>query len=173
MSTVIEITRGERGVTRVFAVNLPWDEAQAATPNALLGTPEAPEGAANLFAVRDLADIGLTGYLTEGMGLPKDQIDADKDRLSALDGHVLVLRTNALQGRAFRLTPGPALTLIGTYHETVPAPDFTPLTSDAAKGSLAPPPASEPVRAGLSKRLIAALFGMAIVLFALLTGAIR
>ena len=170
MSARIDIPTTERGVTRVFAVNLPWQDAKAAAPGPLLNVPDLPENAAQIFPVSDLGDLGLTGYLTEGMGLPPAQIMADKAKLSALDGHVLVLNTNALHGRAVTLEPGAALTLIGTYVDTPPAPDFTPLTSDAAKGALAGPSGPAAPRKGVSAWLIAALALVAVLLLILLLG---
>lgn len=170
MSTRIDISTTERGVTRVFAVNLPWQDAQASTPGALLNIPDLPENAAQLFPVSDLADLGLTGYLIDGMGLPPAQIMADKAKLSALEGHVLVLNTNALQGRAITLMPNADLTLIGTYVDTPPAPDFTPLTSKSATGALAGPSGPAAPRKGVSAWLIAALALVAVLILMILLG---
>lgn len=173
MTAPLSLPGTERGVTRVYAVNLPWDDATRTDGATLLGVPDLPEGCATLIALPDLADIGLRGYLIDGLGLPSDQILRDKAKLAALDGHVVVLTTDALQGRAVTLTPGARLTLIGTYHDAPPPPpDFTPLTSDAAHGTLSGPggPASQP-RRGYAAWVIAALAVIAVLALALLIGA--
>lgn len=171
MSARIDIPASERGKTRVFAVNLPWAEAQATTAQALLGVEDLPEGAATLFPVADLADIGLTGYLTEGLGLSDDQIAVDKSKLSALDGFVLVLVSNLLKGQAVTVDPGPNLTLIGTYLDVPAAVDLTPLTSDAASGQLAGGNAPlDPPKFEVLYLMIAAIILSALVLAIFLVG---
>ena len=78
--------------------------------------------------------IGLSVYLTEGMGLPDDQIAADRAKLDALRGPVLIVRSPAFAGVEGRISPSGELTLIGTYREPHALPDFEPLVSEAAHG---------------------------------------
>lgn len=144
MSAPLTLPAREHGVTRVFAINLAEEDAKAARAAALLGLEQLDEDVAQIIAIRDLAGIGLAGYLTEGMGLPVAQVKPDLARLSALEGYALILSRHPQPGTEITLPLGPDLTLIGTYTDAAPKPDFTPLTSDAAKGALGDPATPSP-----------------------------
>ena len=139
----ITFDEGEHGVVRVFALNLddaaakPWRDGDAAVVADALGLPEAPDMRyVEVFRPRDMQPMSLTDYLVEGIGLPRDAVTADRARLDALSGHVLLLLSGALGGRSGRIVETPELTHIGTYREPPNMPSFEKLPSDGAKGAL-------------------------------------
>lgn len=164
----IEIPAGERGTTRVFSLSMPVVEAitlrgSATRQKNLLGAEDlAPEGI-EVFALDDLGDLGLAGYLREGVDVPEDVLRRDRAKLAALEGWVLLVHSTAFMGAGATLSPQPPLTLIGTYAQT--APDNTPveLTSQAAQpytGTPEPaptPPAKTRASGSLVVVLLAAL----------------
>jgi hypothetical protein len=165
--TSLSIPAHDRLGVRVFTAALTLEEMQrdkAALVLKLLGDPDLDPAYVELFDVADLSDIGLAGYLTEGLGVPDAALEADRARLQGLKGPVLVLLSRALHGRAVTLTPDPRLTLIGTYTEDRPPVHFAPLPSAAAEGVLTPPalPSPPPQRPTLAFLLL----GTALVLVA-------
>lgn len=149
--TPILVPALERDRIRVFSAALSPEEMQrdkALLVAALLGDPDLDPAYVELFDVADLSDIGLAGYLNEGLGVPGAALVSDRTRLEALTGPVLILLSKALHGREVRLTPDPRLTLIGTYTEDRPPVHFEPLPTSAAEGVLNPasPPLPSPRR---------------------------
>ena len=140
----------DRHGIRVFSARLTPQELQrdkASLLTSLLGDPDLDPAHVELFDTTDLAGVGLAGYLTEGLGVPEAALAPDHDRLEAVKGPVLILRSRALHGRAVTLTPDPRLTLIATYAEDRPPVHFEPLPSSAAQGRLNPTgPATPPPR---------------------------
>lgn len=132
----------------------------------LLGDPELDPSHVELFDVADLSDIGLAGYLTEGLGVPEKALVADRARLQSIQGPVLILLSKALHGREVTLTLDPRLQLIGTYREDRPPVHFEPLPTATSEGILTPPPLPVPppqrptaafVLMGLALALVAAV----------------
>jgi hypothetical protein len=160
MTDPIAIPAGERHTLRLFALDMarpeldllarpdPTDTAVQADRTALLsqllGLTYLDPDFVEVFDIADLADLGLTGYLSEGGNIPDAQIDRDRDRLDGLTGPVLALFSRALQGEAATLHPDPRLSLIGTYTEEVPPVHFEPLPTGMAQGSLTPMPPTVP-----------------------------
>lgn len=139
----------ERDQVRVFSAALSPEEMagdKARLAPALLGDADLDPTHVELFDVADLSDVGLTGYLTEGLGVSDVALAPDRARLDEVTGPVLILLSRALHGRAATLTPDPRLSLIGTYAEERPPVHFEPLPSPSAHGILNPdlpsPPAS-------------------------------
>ena len=146
----------EHGTVRLFAVNLPEAEVAAMLRDAptlgtalttgelpqvpaaadLLGHPDLDTRHTELFAIRDLTGLGLTGYLTEGLGLQESEIAPDRARLAALEGYVLIVLSRAFGGQAATLDLPPALTLIGTYRDKTAPVLFEPLPGLASLGEL-------------------------------------
>lgn len=100
-----------------------------------------------VFAAGELADYGLDRYLTEANGMDPDAVAADRERLGALDGGVVVVFSRGLTGQAGRFAPVAPLAFVGTYAEKpslVPPSPIAPI--DAARGTLmpgnTPPPAA-------------------------------
>ena len=185
MSGKLTIEAHETRVTRVFAVNLPETQVAAMlretagqtaaqsgdlpeTPAAatLLGWPELDTRQTELFAVNDLTGLGLPGYLVEGLGLPEEQINADKARLSALEGYVLIVLSRAFNGRSIDLELPAEVTLIGTYRETSPPVQFEPLPGSGTGGTPNEPHHKPVSDAAMSGRIATA----ALVVLFVLTG---
>lgn len=136
----------EQGMIRLFALSMTEDEAKPlrADPNApdparserlaaLLGVKDLDPDGVEVFAVADLEDLGLAGYMIEGNGVDARDIDPDRAKLAALDGWVMVVYSKAFAGEEATLRPAPQLTLIATYSE--PGTDWSaskPLTSTSA-----------------------------------------
>ncbi len=122
MLDVIEIPKGERGVIRVFDLDMRPEQARfLREPGALaqvLGVEDIDLDHVEIFPVSDLEDLGLAGYLTQGCGIPEDEVTADRNRLNAIQGHVLLLRSRAFGGLAERLTPASQITPIASYGES-------------------------------------------------------
>lgn len=156
MSDRFEVGKGERGIVRLFALDLPEGEAAGFAGAALeeaLGAGGLDAQYVEVFPVADLKGLGLSGYMTEGLGIPAEQIEGDRARLDGLKGHVLVLLSGAFGGRAATLTPRAPLRWIGTYTEEHAPVTFAPLPSDAAAGEVTGGGAAPPSRAAISGRV--------------------
>ncbi|KAF0114698.1 MAG: hypothetical protein FD150_1407 [Rhodobacteraceae bacterium] len=166
--TGLSIPALDRNLVRVFSVALTPVEMQrgkASLAPALLGDADLDPAYVELFDIAELSDIGLAGYLTEGLGVPDAALTADRARLDALKGPVLILLSKALHGREVTLTLDPRLTLISTYLEERPPVHFEPLPTAAAQGVLTPPvPPSSPLQ---RLTLAFVLLSVALVLVAL------
>lgn len=143
----LTIPAHDRHGIRVFAARLSPDDLRrdkARLAAELLGDPDVDPAFIEIFDLADLSGLGLPAYLTEGLGVPDAAVAADRDRLEALRGPVLILLSKALHGRALTLTPDPRLTLVATYAEDRPPVHFEPLPTAAAEGTLAPDMAPDP-----------------------------
>ncbi len=178
MTQTLTIPPGERGTVRVFAVDLPPEEAQAfaADPTAVpraLGTSDIDTGHIDVFPASRIAALGLPAYLAEGHGIPPDTLAADAAALDALDGHVAVVGAGAFGPAGRTLTVSPPLRLVGTYSEGVPPVTFTPLPSEGAAGVLGSPgpkPLPTPGGSNLTRILTILLLVLAVVGFIVLNG---
>lgn len=162
----LTIPTHDRDGVRVFTTRLTPDDLQrdkARLAAELLGDPDLDPAFVEIFDLSDLAGVGLSTYLTDGLGVPATTIH-DPARLDALKGPVLILLSKALHGREVTLTPDPRLTLVGTYAEERPPVHFEPLPSAAAQGTLTPdlPPDRTPQRPGSAFLLL----GLALALTA-------
>ncbi|MBY5973457.1 hypothetical protein KUV28_13940 [Ferrimonas balearica] len=111
-----------------------------ATLAALLGLPPEAEDELELVNPADLEGVGLSGYLTEGLGLDPEEVTPDRPRLDAVTAPVVLLR-GRLTGLEDRVLPLPrGLSLLGRYDA-----DYTPIglgqipTRTATAGTLPPP----------------------------------
>ena len=162
----LTIPAHDRDGVHVFTAKLTADDLhrdKARLASELLGDPHLDPAFVEIFDIDDLADVGLSGYLTEGLGVPSAAIP-DPARLDALQGPVLILLSKALHGRAVTLAPDPRLTLVGTYAEERPPVHFEPLPTISAQGQVTPvlPPDRTPQRPMSSFLLL----GIALVLTA-------
>ncbi len=163
MEGVIHIPTGEHGAIRLFQLDMrPEQAAFLKDPKALaqvLGIDTLDMEQVDIFAVSDLEEIGLAGYLTEGMGVPEAQIAADRARLAALEGHVMVIRSRAFGGREMRLTPAEQIRLVATYG--TPGTEWTapPIKTDSAQPYSAPKLPPRKARAE-ARRIGATLFAV-------------
>lgn len=167
MTDGLTVAAGERGVIRVFSLDLP--EAQARflrEPGAaqqVLGVKGLDDAHIDIIRLEDLEEVGLNGYLVDGLGVPADQIKPDWKMLGDLTGYVMVLRSSATLGQAMTLKPDPGVSLIASYHE--PSPDWsaTPMTSDSAKPFSAAKPPPRIARAE-ARKIGAAMFAVVMAL---------
>ncbi len=145
MSDRMQIKATEAGLVRVFAIDLPPETIReftdpkqpdiAAIRDALGAEALSPDHV-DLLRVEDLGELGLDGYLVDGLGVAEDDLTPDdRARLRALKGYVLVLPSRAFGGTAQTLAPRTPLRWIGTFAEPAAQSDFTPLKSAAAQGT--------------------------------------
>ncbi len=167
---MIEIQKGERGLIRLFALDLPPEQAEfLREPGAvaqMLGVSALDHDQIDVIRIVDLEELGLVGYLTTGLGVPADQIDPERAVLDGLRGHVLAIRSKAFAGQAMTLRPDPGLRLIATFRE--PGADWgaQPLTASSAQPfSAKPSPRAARNRARrIGATLFAAVMGLIILL---------
>jgi hypothetical protein len=136
----VDIPKAEKGVIRVFAISRPLaDMARALkqTPKDMLASGLlnhiVGEDDFELFALSDLAGVGLSRYLGDGYDVDKAAIHKDHARLEALDGYVLLLFSRVSDQGDVRLTPAADLTLIGTYAGPVAVYKAEQVPSEAAQ----------------------------------------
>jgi len=145
MTRSIVIPEGERGVVRVFALDLPEDEARvfAADPGAVgraLGADGLDPGYIDVFPVSRVAALGLATFLSEGHGIAPSELEPDAARLEGLDGHVAIVSSRAFRDQARALTVAPPLRLVGTWRE-----ETAPITFGELPAGTGPtPPPAEP-----------------------------
>jgi hypothetical protein len=168
----IPVSPQETGVIRVFALDLPDDQARALTLArrteaddrrlaALLGVDDLDPVHVDVIAVDDLIDGGLPGYLTEALDAEEGPVTANAPMLAARQGWVVIVLSRAVAGRAPGLTPAPTLRLLATYRTARAAPDPVPLTATSAQGTLSGPPA--PAGFALPRGLVLVLLALAAV----------
>lgn len=143
MGVSVHIKSSERGVVRVFHIDLPREAVSRFTKQA--GTGEWPVqyalGAKSLRApfvevidIRDLGDMSLSDYLSKAHDIDGPDFDRLRPQLDILRGHVLVLPSQAFDQTEQDLTVSPPLRWIATLNEPRDTPLGAPLRSDSAKG---------------------------------------
>ncbi|ROU02566.1 hypothetical protein [Histidinibacterium lentulum] len=166
MTDVMYVPEHERGQVRLFAVDLPAEEADgwgtAENVAAALGVEKLVEGQWEYVAVSGLEGLGLAGYMEEGLGVDPAQLRDDLPRLAELTGHVLIVLSAAVRGRTLR--PRAPLRWIGTYGEPVSVAPMEKLRSASAEGWI-DQPRKGPSDAAMSGRIatIAILVLLALV----------
>ncbi len=130
----------ERGVIRLFALNMRPEEAkflrEPGATDQVLGVKGLDPEQIDIFPVSDLEDLGLYGYLNEGCGVSRDQLD--RDALEAIEGWVMVVRSAAFGDRAATLKPDPRLRLIGLFTEEATNRTGGKIETESAKPFSAP-----------------------------------
>lgn len=148
------LVSGDRETIHLFTVDLPEDALWAfVTPDPdtgeyplarALGVATLEETQVEGAVIEDLVGIGLAGFLVEGIGADQAQIEADRTRIDALTGSVVIIRGAAFDGAAVPLTPAPPLTHLASWSMTPADTTMEPLTSDAATGTVPPAPQPAP-----------------------------
>ncbi|PSL20987.1 hypothetical protein [Shimia abyssi] len=148
--TALQVAEKERGVIRVFALDLPesdlkrltdpakHDPTPQATVAMLIGLDWLEDGGFEIFETDVLGELGLAGYLANGGGVAPADLAANRDRLNAYDGPVLILYSRAFGGAPTLLKPGPGVAHLGTWHEDIAPVSFEKLPSTAAFGTADP-----------------------------------
>ena len=138
------VRAGERGVIRLYRVDLPQAEAAKLTLQDLadaLGVDRLDPDQVVRIAPGDLAGIGLRGYLEAGYDIPAAGIDP---ALAGQDGPLLLVRSPAFDGPV-ELSPRPPLSPLARLEEPglrLDAPAMPEVES--ARPGTAPPPEPEP-----------------------------
>lgn len=177
MSVPLTIAASEHGVVRIFAMDMSAEQAEfQREPGAaaqMLGATDLDDAHVDIVRIADLDELGLSGYLITGMGIPQDQITPDIGMLSALTGYVMILRSSAFRGQAQELSHDPRLSLITTYREA--GTDWTaqPLESESAQPFSAPRQSPREARSR-ARRIGATLFAviMSLIILGLLAVAL-
>jgi hypothetical protein len=120
----MQVREGERGLVRVFAVDVDpgedwrWrdpDDAGWQLPDAL-GVDRLDPADVQVFRAGEMDEIGLSGLLSAGHGISEAQLAGDRDRLDAEAGLIAVIRSAAFDAPV-ELSPRPPLRLLGVYAE--------------------------------------------------------
>lgn len=175
MSAVIEIPKGARSEVLIFALDMPPEQAKFLRDEdgalaQVLGIEHLDRDQVEIFPTADLEDLGLLGYLREGLGVSEKDLSEHGMALDGLSGWVLVLRARAFDGAETRLTPATPLRLIARLGEVKTdwtAPGVIP--SAAAQPTLRTSPRAARNRA---RRIGATLFAVVMLLIALLIWAL-
>lgn len=159
--TQITVPAHEHGIVRVFSLSMSADQAQSLRNSRqaqkdALGLKQLDPRGVEVFQVSDLADIGLHGYLREGVDADEAGLTRDRTKLRALEGWVMLVYSSAFEGREVAFTPTPELTLIGAYGQTKIDRSQIDIDSEAAKPysgtpTLTPP---QPVRGGAGGTMV-------------------
>lgn len=167
MSERFEVNEHERGIVRLFAVDLPPEKIGPFSEEPLgeenddapwplqeaLGARYLDSDFIELFPISNLTGLGLPGYMTEGLGIAEKDVEGDLARLSSLDGHILIVLSSAFGGFAQTLSPRAPLRWIGTYAEETAPVQFEPLPSEAAQGNVNTETKPGPSNAAMSGRV--------------------
>ncbi len=151
-----------------------WEPPRPGSPErdwpleAALGAGPLERAHVQVFEAADLGPGGLRRYLADAHGMDADQVDADAGKLDALQGSVVAVLSGALTARPGRFTPQRPLNFIGRYSERQSLSPTQPHPPGAStRGHIPPPAAPAPdMRRGLVLTL-AALLGLALVVWAL------
>jgi hypothetical protein len=110
---VFSVSDGALKLTHQTYLSRLSEEVSATSLEAAVGGAIDPTYA-EVFAVEDVAPMGLRAYLAQAHDIPDPVLAADAARLDALSGDVVVLAPRAVEGLQ-TLTPRPELTHIGSY----------------------------------------------------------
>ncbi len=165
----LTVSPHEHGVVRLFALDMRPEEAkflrEPGAVDQVLNVADLDGDQIDVFPVTDLEELGLYGYLNEGCGVSKDQLDRAK--LGAIDGWVMALRSAAFKGRPATLSPDPRVQLIGLFTEEATNWTGGEIKTESAKPHSAMPVSPKAARAR-AQRLGSAIF--ALVMAVLLGG---
>ncbi|MDA7429994.1 hypothetical protein PGB28_16130 [Primorskyibacter aestuariivivens] len=172
MSDRLDIPPGEYGLVRVFTVDLPLDAAQPLVEEEAQGLKQLTGAEAldpdhiDLFDMNDLSGMALADYLSEGHGIPADEIAPLRPQLDRVKGSVMVMRSSAFERIGQTLRVRRPLRWIATFGEARGDQTLEPLTSAAAQGMVPPPPAAPvqpPARNRSAAWIIAGLVAVGVI----------
>jgi hypothetical protein len=134
----IEISAHEQGTTRLFSLSMDAPSARRVRDDvklqaALLGVTQVRASGVEVFRVVDLDELGLAGYLRDGIDAQEADLTRDGAKLAALDGWVMLVHSSAFSGERVAIVPAPELTLIGTYSQQTTAAAPVEIVSEAAQ----------------------------------------
>lgn len=139
------ILSGDRETLHLLSLDLPPDEVEAfmaqhaggAWPlRDALGLDQFDPAQAEHVEINDLTGLGLSAYLIAGLGVDEAALDPDRDRIDALEGHVVILQGKGFAAANTPLTPRPPLRHIGAWRLTPAPTTAVPLRTPSAMGQL-------------------------------------
>lgn len=133
----MKITATEHSVVRLFAIDLPAQDAVAFDIDALgaaLGGVALDAEQVDLIPIDDLDELGLDGYLIHGIGINKSEVVQLRPQIRALNGYAAVIRSAAFGGMATTLKPQKPIRWVATFGETALDLTAKPMKSESAKG---------------------------------------
>ncbi|MEP5761945.1 MAG: hypothetical protein ABJ327_22055 [Litoreibacter sp.] len=135
MNLATHVTATEIEVIRLYEVALPAIEAQgfsAADVSAALSVIDLDSEYIDIFELDTLDELGLRGYMIDGLGIPESALVPYQERISAISGYVVVVLSRAFNGHESTLKNGHPLRLIGAFREDTADPNGVDLSSVAA-----------------------------------------
>ena len=169
MSVAMHIKSSERGVIRVFHIDLPKEAIERFTTQAgtgewplhyALGAKDLRPAFVEVIDLRDLGEMALSDYLVKAHDVSGSDFDAMRPQLDALKGFVLVLPSQAFNQTEQELTVAAPLRWIGTFNEPAPKKSGAPVRSDSAKGVGGGQTATEPGKGGSAFWLVVGVLGI-------------
>ncbi len=139
----IDVNGSDRSTLRVFQLDLPAEAVERFTVQAgtgewplkyALGATTLRNGFVDVVDIRDLEKMSVSKYLAEAHSAAGEDFKADRSRLDALTGHLVILPAQAFDNTSQTLTIAPQLRLIGSYAEEAAATRGPKLRSASAKG---------------------------------------
>ncbi|KAA2314583.1 hypothetical protein DL237_07410 [Pseudooceanicola sediminis] len=135
------------------------------TAASLLGLSDDMAGEVELVNPADLEGIGLSGYLTQGLGLNEEAVGRDKMNLDALRSPVILLRGRLAEAGESRILLPRGISYVGKYLLTRTEVGMMPLTAQSASGVIPPVLTGATAPMPRSKAWIASLvIGVGVVL---------
>lgn len=176
MNDALSVRKDETGVVRLFRLDMPPEQARflQAEPAALadkLGVTSLDPDQADVVRIDDLDDLGLAGYLTEGIGVADAAIASDRAMLDALRGYVLVLLSRAFGGQATEIRPGDGVTLLRTYGQVPIDRTGGPIEAESARPGGRARKSPRATRAQ-ARRIGGSIFAVFMILIALIVWAV-
>jgi hypothetical protein len=139
------VTSHERGVIRIYAIDLPDDQIRLFAErqqtggddpwplqDALGATADLDEESIEIINVETLGEIELTGYLTLGNGVTEADVALHRDLLTNVQGHVAIVFSSAFSGVAQTLAPQNPLRFIAAFREEGAPVTFEALPDESA-----------------------------------------
>jgi len=122
----------------------------------------------SLVQQRDIAEIGLEAYLSDGHGVPEDQMAEAAEALLAAGQTLLVVQSRAITERPATLQPAGYLTAVAAFDTRQSAEPARPMRKAApATPPPAPQPAPTPVGPGARRLVLPALLAAAVLVIVL------
>ncbi|MEM6387037.1 MAG: hypothetical protein AAF718_12465 [Pseudomonadota bacterium] len=116
-----QVLPSERGVVRIFTTELDAEGNAAVTKenvHLLLGEKlDLDDGRIEVFPSTVIEEMGLSAYLHEGYGIPKDDLKGVAAALDQLKGLVILVSSAAFKYQAATLNPKSAVRLVGVFRE--------------------------------------------------------
>lgn len=153
----MHIKSSERGVVRVFHIDLPREAVSRFTTQAgtgewpvqyALGAKALRSAFVEVVDIRDLGDMSLSEYLARAHDLGGVDFEAARLQLDALKGHVLVLPSQAFDQTEQDLVISAPLRWIATFNEPKATPRGAPIRTESARGVAGGPGADVPPGGG-------------------------